>query len=199
MIMEDLRKKANNYAEENVNNVLKEAFAKVYADGYRDGYKDREEEIAIDLQGGETEFVDLGLPSGTMWSSDYKKDDENRDYLPYGKAESLSIPTKEQWEELMNSCEWKFDIDNAHDLCKAQCVGPNGNTLLFERTGRRDFDNMSKSWEVFFWVKDDKEGNKKSAVHMYNAAKGDNQKVGVTIIEDYFIGYKLPVRLVKTK
>ena len=50
--MEELREKANNYVEENVNNVLKEAFAKVYADGYRDGYKDREEEIAINLQDG---------------------------------------------------------------------------------------------------------------------------------------------------
>lgn len=197
--MEELREKANSYVEENVNNVLKEAFAKVYADGYRDGYKDREEEISIDLQDDETVFVDLGLPSGTKWSSDYLKDDNNGDYLPYGKAELLSIPTIEQWEELQGNCKWEFDIDNAYDLCEARCVGPNGNTLRFIRTGKKNINSQSESWEVFFWVKDDKDGNNKSAVHMYNAAKGGNRKIGVTNIEDFFIGYKLPVRLVKTK
>ena len=59
--MEDLREKANNYAEENVINVLKEAFAKVYADGYREGYKDRDEEIPVDFHDGQTEFVDLRI------------------------------------------------------------------------------------------------------------------------------------------
>lgn len=197
--MEKLIEKASNYAEENVNTVLKEAFAKVYSDGYRDGYKDCKEDISVDLQNGETEYIDLGLPSGTMWSSDYKQNDNDRDYLPYGRAELLNIPTQEQWEELKDNCKWEFEIDDAYDLCKAQCVGPNGNTLLFERTGRQDFDKKSNSWEVFFWVKDDKEGNNKSAVHIYNAAKGGNKKVGATVVEDFFIGYKLPVRLVKTK
>ena len=46
--MEELNVKANKYAEENVINVLKEAFAMVYADGYRDGYKDCKEEIPVD-------------------------------------------------------------------------------------------------------------------------------------------------------
>lgn len=43
--MVELKEKAINYAEENVINVLKEAFARVYADGYRDGYKDHKDEI----------------------------------------------------------------------------------------------------------------------------------------------------------
>ena len=68
--MEELREKANCYAEKNVINVLKEAFAKVYADGYRDGYKDRENEIPVDLRLSQTEFIDLGLPSGTLWAND---------------------------------------------------------------------------------------------------------------------------------
>lgn len=197
--MEELREKAINYVEENVNNVLKEAFAKVYADGYRDGYKDREEEIAIDLHDGEMEFVDLGLPSGTKWSSDYKQDGNDRDYLPYGRAELLNIPTQEQWEELKDNCKWEFDIDNAYDLCKARCVGPNGNILQFERTGKKNISNESEIWEVFFWIKDSKEGNDKGAVHMYNGGKRNKYRNVITIIEDFFSGYKLPVRLVKAK
>lgn len=43
--MIELNEKAGTYAKENVINVLKEAFAKVYADGYRDGYKDCQENV----------------------------------------------------------------------------------------------------------------------------------------------------------
>ena len=103
--MEELNVLANSYAEENVINVLKESFAKVYADGYRDGYKAREEEFPVDLCENETEFIDLGLPSGTLWASDYERDGDDVAYLPYGKAVSLNIPTEalargvcEKWE-----------------------------------------------------------------------------------------------------
>ena len=197
--MKELREIANSYSEENVNNVMKEAFAKVYADGYRDGYKDREEEISTNLQDGVTEFVDLGLPSGTKWSPDYKENDNNREYLPYGRAELLNVPTQEQWDELKNNCKWEYDIDDAYDLCEARCVGPNGNTLKFGRTGKKNINSQSEKWEVFFWVRDNKEGNEKSAVHMYNGGKKNGYKNAISIIEDFFSGYKLPVRLVKAK
>lgn len=197
--MEELREKANSYVEENVNNVLKEAFAKVYADGYRDGYKDGKGKISIDLQDGESKYVDLGLPSGTKWSSDYEKDDDNRIYLPYGKAELLNIPTQGQWEELIDSCEWEFKIDNYNDLVEARCVGPNGNVIVFSHTGKKNYSELTEEWEVFFWIKDNKEGNNKNAVHMFNRGKQNKQKNGTTDIDDLFCGYKLPVRLVKSK
>ena len=197
--MEELKVLANSYAEENVINVLKESLAKVYADGYRDGYKARKEEFPIDLCENETEFVDLGLPSGTKWSSDYMKDGNNKEYLPYGRAESLSIPTKEQWEELLDVCKWEFNIDNSFDFCEAQCVGPNGNTLRFERTGKITISDCSDYWEAFFWIKEEKEGNDKCAVHMYNAGKNQSWRNPKTLVEDFYSGYKLPIRLVKEK
>ena len=197
--MEELKVLANSYADENVINVLKESFAKVYADGYRDGYNAREEEFPVDLCDNETEYVDLGLPSGTKWSSDYKKIDNNIEFLPYGKTGLLSIPTNAQWEELKYCCKWKFVIDDGLDLCEAQCVGPNGNTIRFERTGKIEFAECSDKWEVFFWVKEENEGDEKSAVHMYNAGKSKSYRDPKTLIEDFFCGYKLPVRLVKVK
>ena len=51
---------------------MDKAIAQAYADGYRNGYKDREEEIPVDLRDNKTEYVDLGLPSGTLWSTDYE-------------------------------------------------------------------------------------------------------------------------------
>ena len=65
-----------------------------------------------------------------------------------------------------------------------------------------NYDTRSKEWEVFFWVRDEKEGNNKHAVHMYNGGKkgpGTFYKNAITILEDFFCGYKLPIRLVKKK
>ena len=62
--MVELKDKANNYAEENVISVLKEAFAKVYADGYRDGYKDCKKEVPLDLHDSKPEFIDFDSPHG---------------------------------------------------------------------------------------------------------------------------------------
>ena len=175
--MEKLKVLANNYVEENVNNVLKDAFAKVYADGYRNGYKDREEEISINLQDGETEYVDLGLSSGTLWASDYERHDEKAYlYVPYGKAESYNIPTQEQWEELCDACEWDFKIDGYYDLVEVRCVGPNGNVLVFNHTGKKNYNELQEEWEAYFWLQDNKEEKNKSAVHMYNLGKDNRYK-----------------------
>ena len=198
--MIELNEKASIYAEENVINILKEAFAKVYADGYRDGYKDCQDNVSVNLPISNTEYVDLGLPSGTLWSTDYERDENEILLLPHTKASNLEIPSVEQWEELRNTCQWEFDIDRSYDLCKAQCVGPNGNILRFDRTGKKNIDTLSEIWEIFFWVKDEKEGNNRNAVHMYNGGKkgpGAYYKSAQTVIEDFFSGYKLPIRLVK--
>ena len=93
--MIELQEKANGFAEENILEVLKEACSKVYAEGYRNGYKDRDAEISVDLRDNKTEYVDLGLPSGTLWAVDYEKEGNNNIYLPYDQAAQFGIPTEE--------------------------------------------------------------------------------------------------------
>ena len=195
--MKEIKEVSINYATEKTNEVLVNAIAQAYADGYRDGYKDREADIPVDLLSSQTEFVDLGLPSGTLWSVVFLKVNDKREYLPFSKAESLCIPTEEQWNELLDICKWEFDIDRSYDLCEARCVGPSGNSLRFERTGKQNINSHSETWEVFFWIKDTKEGFEKNAVHMYNGGKKLQSKNAKTEIESFFSGYKLPVRLVK--
>jgi hypothetical protein len=185
--MEELKVKANNYAEENVINVLKEAFAKVYADGYRDGYKDCEEEIPVDLRLNETEFIDLGLPSGTLWSSSYERIGEERLYLPYDKAKEMNIPTEDQWRELRKECKWSIDSD------KLYCIGPNGNSINFERTG---YISIKKNKEIadwsFFWIKNEEEnGNECYSAKMSWLTASDERFYSI------FRGYSLPIRLVR--
>ena len=52
-------------------------------------------------------YVDLGLPSGTLW----KAENEDCGFITYDQAYNFygsSIPTKEQWEELKNNCLWTW-------------------------------------------------------------------------------------------
>ena len=198
--MVELKEKANNYAEENVISVLKEAFAKVYADGYRNGYKDCQEEIPVDLRNNQTEFVDLGLPSGTLWSTDYERQGNDLKFLPYGKAELLNIPTRNQWEELANPdiCRWEYDISGSFNY--AYCIGPNGTILKFSLTGLMHTSKVVEEEKAFFWILEEKDGNEKSALCIYNIY--DNycrHSISTKGVKDLFSGYKLPVRLVKAK
>ena len=192
--MVELKEKANCYAEENVVNVLKEAFAKVYADGYRDGYKDREEEVPVDLRNNKTEYVDLGLPSGTLWSKDYEKDDNDHcEYLPYLKASSLQIPTEEQWNELITECRWEYERQNGFIFI---CIGPNGNSINFVSIGgfkAESYTYFHRITSAIFWLKDENEKKKKKGTWICHT----NNIILKT--DSYYMGYKLPVRLVKTK
>lgn len=189
--MIELNEKAGIYAEENVINVLREAFAKVYADGYRDGYKDREDEIPVDLRMNQTLFVDLGLPSGTLWSTDYEKEEGIIQYFPYETATTHNIPTKEQWEELKKYARWEFQIDGDHNsLSTIKCVGPNGNVLLFDMTGKMEFAKKFLTDMAFFWIKEESVPN--TAVSMWLF-----RHEGQETIDKEKPQIKIPIRLVK--
>lgn len=199
--MVELKEKANNYAEENVINVLKEAFAKVYADGYRDGYKDREEEIPVDLRAKKTEFIDLGLPSGTLWAKDYEKIDKEVAFLPYCKASNYGIPTEAQWAELLENCKWKGDFSSSGlSFYGVSCIGPNGNSVRFRSLGYMVDENRTEDvnyggGSVYFWLSDDEECNEKKCIRIV----GGENRVPHKEVKKIFSGYKLPICLVKNK
>ena len=189
--MEELKVLANSYAEENVINVLKESFAKVYADGYRDGYKAREEEIPVDLRDNKTEYVDLGLPSGTLWSADYEKEANENVFEPYLLANTKAIPTRAQWNELRRCAKWEF-IGEDDKLEVVKCTGPNGNTILFHPAGGVNFTKKVRSGRVLFWVKSTELKN--CAVHLW-----EYNNEGHEDTDSQSSDLKLPLRLVRTK
>ncbi len=79
------------------------------------------------------EFVDLGLPSGTLW----KDKNEDGGFYTYEQAVNKyrdDLPTKEQFEELKNKCRWTW-IGDGHKV-----VGPNGNSIVLPAAGYRDSD-----------------------------------------------------------
>lgn len=187
--MEELREKASSYADENVINVLKEAFARVYADGYRDGYKDCQDHVSVNLRVSNTEYIDLGLPSGTLWSADYEKEGDSICYMTYDDASHLAIPTKRQWDELLTKCHWK--LNNKETIY--ECIGPNGKVLKFKPSGYIETDiDIVYLPRTYFWYNNNEGGasNYNTAVIWGNVNRKNVQK---------FKGFKIPVRLVKTK
>ena len=193
----NILEQADKYAEGKANETITKAIAEAYIEGYKAGYKDREEEIPMELRDNKIEYIDLGLPSGTLWSTDYEKLDGKLLYLPYKKTEDKNIPTQEQWEELRLSCIWEFEIDNLYNYIRCRCVGPNGQILTFERTGKKITAERINDWEAFFWIEDNYDDNEKKAAYMYNFGKRNNYKDGRCELIKNFSGFQLPVRLVR--
>ena len=77
-------------------------------------------------------YVDLGLPSGTLW----KKSNEGGDFAHYTFDEAIkdfgkSLPTEKQLIELKNECDWTW-IGNGYKV-----TGPNGNSITLPAAGIR--------------------------------------------------------------
>lgn len=106
-------------------------------------------------------YVDLGLPSGTLW----KDKNEEGGFYTYDQAVSKfgdKLPTKEQFEELKNSCQWTWNGSGY------KVVGPSGNSIVLPAEGNRiceagvDFmgpignywsstpDGSENAWGLFF-------------------------------------------------
>ena len=189
--MKELTEVAAKYAAEKTNEVMINAIAKAYADGYRDGYKDREEEIPVDLRSNETEYVDLGLPSGTLWAKDYETIDRMPLLLTHGEASNYDIPSEEQWKELVSWCKWY--CTNCNGIYSFACLGPNGNEITFPV-------KSCYNYELGFWLIDENGKPEKNAA--YISARQDNHLkycVNYKGIQKRFPAYKLPILLVRTK
>ena len=192
--------KVQEYVEGKVTDALNKVVTDAYLAGYNAGYQDGYNKVVKDSVSVGSEFVDLGLPSGTLWSSDYVKKDDNdmTIYVTQENGADYEIPTYEQFKELMDECKWDQKSEKNwtesgfyywHEW--AICLGPNGNKITFERTGIYETtDSLTRTSEIFFWL-----NNKE---YFYNNCANitlNSLNIGS---ENMFSGYKLPIRLVKT-
>jgi predicted nucleic acid-binding Zn ribbon protein len=77
-------------------------------------------------------YVDLGLPSGTYW-----KETNESGFYNYDNAVSKfgdKLPTKVQFVELKNECEWTWTGYGY------KVMGPNGNSITLPAAGERICD-----------------------------------------------------------
>lgn len=77
------------------------------------------------------QYVDLGLPSGTLW----KTANEKGGFYTYDEAVSNfgdELPTQEQWEELKGMCDWQWTGRGY------KVTGDNGNSIVLPAAGDRN-------------------------------------------------------------
>ena len=88
-------------------------------------------------------YIDLGLPSGTLWCNQseeglYTHDDA---VIRFGDA----LPTTEQWKELQNSCQWTWN-GNGYKI-----VGLNGASIILPAAGRHLCDGTPERGSGYYW------------------------------------------------
>ena len=84
------------------------------------------------------EYVDLGLPSGTLWRGMNEDGDKLYTYDEAMERFSDRLPTKEQLEELSDECKWTW-TGRGYNV-----KGPNGNSIFLPAAGYRNCgDNVS--------------------------------------------------------
>lgn len=74
------------------------------------------------------DYVDLGLPSGTLW----KNKNEEGGFYTYGQAKAKfgnKLPTKEQFKELISSCRWTWTGSGY------KVTGPSGKSIYMSAGG----------------------------------------------------------------
>jgi hypothetical protein len=82
----------------------------------------------------ETRFVDLGLPSGTLWAADNLPG-----RMTWEETEKCrnNLPTFGQFKELMVNCTKETMVsDVPGEESRTVLTGPNGNTISFPDTGK---------------------------------------------------------------
>lgn len=199
--MEDLKEISRKYAEEKTSELLKEAIAQAYADGFADGYKARENEESVEIETGNVKFLDMGLPSGTLWASYFLRDEDGKIvYLPYAEAKELGLPTKEQFEEMREHCkigyEEIYDYNrNAHYLKYLSITGPSGEYIRLYPAGYEEANCKKGEGDIYSWILTDDDSIKKLV--SYTSCRRTNDIV--LSIGYCHAGLKLPVLLVKKK
>lgn len=202
MQTKSISQKAAEYSTSNAVDCLSQAIEKAYTDGFLDGYQeglqDQERGLIHNIE-NEVAFVDLGLPSKTLWSADYNNnEDGNRLYYPFGEASQLSLPKEEQWIELQKYCSWHTQTRPNNDKVIV-CVGPSGESLEFHRTGELIGNEFCNGTNVYFWLASEEGVDSESSLEKRMAVCFYGYKADDLGTLPVFIGFKLPVRLVRNR
>ncbi len=173
MNMENLNERAANYSAEKTNELLTRAIAQAYKDGYNNGYKECADDHDIDLY-VDVDFVDLNLPSGLLWSSKYRMGEEYKPlYLTYEEASAMDIPTEEQFNELVENCNWSHIMGyvgrGGYDIRQPvgkYCNSVNGERISFYDEGMKYIGSGYVPRGIRFWIRDDEDNAEKKSVYI---------------------------------
>lgn len=97
-------------------------------------------------------FVNLGLPSGTLWAAcnvGAIKPEDYGNYYDFEEARRLKVPTKEQFAELLNKCTVTWTTHNG--VNGRLFTGPNGNLIFLPAAGCRYGSSLGMVGYGCYW------------------------------------------------
>lgn len=185
-----LQEKAEQYAKHCLDRFKKE-IVDAYIEGYCEGSYDEEQKHAKN-EDEDSDFIDLGLPSGTLWREELLHDEDGEiRRLAYNEARDFSLPTEEQCRELMTKC---FLVREKYGITFR---GKDNEELYLTFTDQAEDSNGRKDPCIRFWVKGDVDGDLKApclqcSILLLPGAAGYH-------ICRRFVGEKIAVLTVKNK
>lgn len=139
------------------------------------------------------QWVDLGLPSGTLWKSE-----NETGYYSYSKALKKygeKNPTDRQWWELMKYCTFVWDsIKKGYKV-----IGPNGNSIFIPALGYKNCQNkiVCVGEAGYYWLRTVDATAKEGAWHAFLfPSKSPNSRQRDIGFDGRFNCGMRPVRLV---
>ena len=203
---------AQQYADEIIKNHLKQIIQESFLKGYELG----ELHTALTIKIDEVTYVDLGLPSGTLWSSTpfCRGNGGFYERLCYNDAKNLNIPTEEQCKELISKSRMVYDahftserfFSNTEifvDRSSIEMIGSTGMRISctskasFVGEGLDDQSNknplITSYYKNGFWITSNPDTSDNAQILVLDALRKTIN------IQRYFMGYKLPIFLVKNK
>lgn len=155
---------------------INEAIRKAFNAGFQ---------YAMSINLNDSEFVDLGLQSGTKWAKTYLGITELTSegiFCSCDESKKLSIPTEDQIKELQDDCKFVYNSNNS----STRIIGPNGNEIeIFKNYTWCIADKTKRSFgypgskhafnnyvgACSFWVRSDQDNKPKVASIYVNDGK----------------------------
>lgn len=141
--------------------------------------------------GSGSEYVDLGLPSGTKWKirNEQNPNDSEYGFFTYDEAWAIyhdQLPSDLQFKELKNNCQWEW-IGNGYKV-----IGANNNYILLPAVGYRtcDMEIGGENLDGSYWSS--------TSVDASNAISLDISQEGA-VMNTYYRCMGYSIRLVKRK
>lgn len=120
----------------------------------------------------ETEYVDLGLASGTLWASSNvgaTAPEEAGTYYAWGEwNKDLKVPSKEELNELIFGCEWSIEQVNGKNAVCAKSL-KNGNKIYFPFSGYKKGEVKNAEYLANIWSCTENDAQNACFLYFYNA------------------------------
>lgn len=141
------------------------------------------------------EYVDLGLPSGKLWSTMNFGAKVPEDYGTYVSDPNIyfgnkwgdkwKTPEKDEMQELISKCEWTWTELNG--VKGYRIKGPNNNTMFLPAAGESDSWGTSGVGTKLWYFTSTKDGYGSSVWLLYGTASEYKLKSSFVVIDKYTV------------